>query len=361
MRNPRVWRNVALCALATGPLAIAAAVQLPSSAATDPARAMGFVYGVSAILFGAIGALVLHVQLKAKLALSRGEDVLARWRIDAAHWRDFLALNSELDRAPGAYSNELSVREEVPAEGIEVIAGKFAIEIDGDFHALPARGTPEITRAEFHAGRDGLSYIELDLYYPGGGQGASGVPMAPKRSCLRVPVPPGAQGDAERLVAHYGGNVPATPDFFHGRGDGSDPEDLSKCWSCGFETYRFQSHCPQCGSVLQSRRWSRRLGVVMTACGVIVTGIAGGALYFETPLLLHPGVEIDGSRFDGTPGFALGVLTVFAALLAFGITALLYGIWQIKTGRRNKKVVSAMTAIVSLLMMLAWLFRATQG
>lgn len=359
MRNPGLWRNAALALAASGPIAIAAALILPEGPATDLPRAIGFAFGAMAVVFGGFAALFMHLDLRAKRALDRGEDVLARWHVEATTWRDFIALSRELDQAPDALRNELSLGEETSADGIDVVAGKSAIEIDGSIHRLPIRGTPEITGAQFNESRIRPSYIELDLYYPGGGYGASGVPQSPTRTCLRFPVPPGANADAERLVAHYGGSTPGTPDFFHGRGDGSDAEDLSKCWSCGFETHRFRSHCPQCGSPLQSRRWSRRFGVVMAACGLLITGIVGAVLYNLTPLLLHPGVEIDGSRFDGTPRFAVGVLGLLGVVFAFGVTALLYGAWQMKTGRRNKTVASAMVGIVSLLMLVAWLMQKT--
>ena len=356
MRNPRLWRNVGLALLASGPVAIIAALQLPPGALTDTPRAIGFGFGVMAIVFGGIGALVMHLGARAQAALERGEELIARWRVDAATWRDFLALNRELDQAPEAVANELSVREEIPADGIEVMVGKSAIDIDGSLHRLPLRGTPEITRAEISERPGRPTCVELALYYPGAGQDGSGAPQSPTRTCLRFPVPSGRQSDAERVVAHYlSGSAP--PDFIHGRGDGSDAEDLSKCWSCGFETYRMQSHCPQCGSPLQSRRWSRRLGAVATLCGVVIIGIIGTVLYYLTPMLLHPGMEIDGSRFDGTPRFALGVLALLGVVFAFGLIALIYGVWQMKTGKRNKKVVSIMTGIVSLLMLVAWLIR----
>jgi hypothetical protein len=359
MRNPQLWRNAALALFATGPVAILATLQVPADAGADAARAMGFGFGVLAIIFGGVGALITHLNVRALQALDRGEDVLARWRVDAAAWRDFIALNHELDQSPDALHNELSIDEPMAADGIAVVVGKTAIEIDGSIHRLPARGTPEITHAEFHESRIKPSYIELALYYPGGGYGASGVPQEPTRTCLCFPIASGAQRDAERVVAHYGGNVPGTPDFFHGPGDGSDSEDLSTCLSCGFETYRLQSQCPKCGGPLLSRRWSRRTGVVMVVCGLLITAIIGVVLYYLMPLLLHPGVEIDGSRFDATPRFALGVLGILGVVLSFGVISLGYGAWQIKTGRRNKKVMSAMMGIASLLMMVAWLLRTS--
>jgi hypothetical protein len=53
----------------------------------------------------------------------------------------------------------------------------------------------------------------------------------------------------------------------------------------------------------------------------------------------------------------MGVFGLLGVVFAFGLIALLYGAWQMKTGKRNKKVVSIMTGVVSLLMFVAWLIR----
>ena len=357
MRNPVLWRNVALAFVAAGPVAIAVAMQLPEGAASNATRGITSMFGMMAIIFGACAALFAHLDVRAKQSLTLGEDILARWRIDAATWREFVALDSELNRSPDAYRNELQIREQVSAEGIVVIAGKTAVEIDGDIHRLPSRGTPEITHAEFNESRIRPSYIELHLYYPGGETGASGVPHSATRTALRFPVPAGAKFDAERLVAQYSGSLGGKPDFFHGRGDGSDPEDLTECWSCGFKTHKMVSHCQKCGATMQSRRWSRRFGVVLVVCGMIITSMMAVILNNLVPTMLRPGVEIDGSTFNGTAQQGLSFLAILSLVLAFGVTTLLYGFYQLKTGKRSKKVVSAMLGAVSLLMAFAWLLR----
>lgn len=213
VRNPHCWRNIGLAFFASGIVTLMAAYLLPEAVAGNAARSILIVYGMTALLFGGGTALFRHFDARAKAALARGADIIARWHVDAKTWRAFIAHNEMLNQESGALINELSIREAVPADGIEVIVGKTAIEIDGSIHALQ-RGTPEITHAELNTSRVRPSYVELQLYYPGGGHGTSGVPRSATRSVLRFPVAAGAQREAEWVVAHYGGKQPVKPGFF---------------------------------------------------------------------------------------------------------------------------------------------------
>lgn len=123
---------------------------------------------------------------------------------------------------------------------MDIVVSRTGTEIDGDFHHLPPHGVPHVERAALVRGNP--SYIDLSLYYPGGGQGASGVPRPPVRTALRFPFGPGAEREGERAFAHYNRDLPGKPDFFHGRGDGTDAEDLSKCYAAA--TKRTSSYAP---------------------------------------------------------------------------------------------------------------------
>jgi hypothetical protein len=159
--------------------------------------------------------------------------------------------------------------------------------------------------------------------------------------------------DARAVVAFYDRARPGPADFFHGAGDGSDPEDLNTCASCGYQTHEFRSVCPRCGGGMATRRWARRFGGILVACGLAITGTMGAVLISMGPLLARPGVTIDGSRFSGTPAEAWMVLAILGAVTAFGLTALAYGAWQVKTGRRDFRVVGIMLAIWSALLLVA--------
>lgn len=201
---------------------------------------------------------------------------------------------------------------------------------------------PEVTEAILHDLQPGV--IEMYLYYPGGGHGASGVPQSPKRSALRFPVASGAWKEAQSAIAQYRGDTPRRADFFHGKGDGSDPEDLTQCYHCGYETFKLMSHCPQCGRAMQSKRWSRRYGWALVSLGAIISGVMTFILY-DLIVKLHSGaVRISGGRTQEKLGFAvMGLVDVF------GFTAFFHGIWQIVTGRRSKWVIYFAIAIAVIL------------
>jgi len=351
MRNPMFWRTVELGWAASGVLAVLAAFWLPDGLAADWIRTTLFAYGLTAVIFGSASALWSHQGARAQDALLRGDDLIARWRVDAATWRAFIARNGELNQAPGALVNALSVRDAIPDNGVEIIVGRDAIQIDDSIHQVPARGTPEVTHAELISDRP--DYVELQLLYPGGGHGASGVPRGPTRMVLRFPVTSKSWHDARAVIAHYSGLSPQKADFFHGKGDGSDPEDLNTCAKCGFQMYRYASRCPKCGGSMATRRWARRFGRILVLCGLFISGVMGAVVYYTAPLLLHPGSTIGGTRFSGTRAQSLSVMSVFALVLAFGLTALCYGIWQVQTGRRNRRVAVGFLALWSVLLVIA--------
>ncbi len=333
MGSPQRSRNIALGFFASGCATVLAAFLLPEPMATDWMRTCLFIYGSTAILFGGGTALFRHFDARAKEALARGEDIIARWRVDAPKWREFVERDREWNRGRDALLNELSLPNEVPGGGVEVIVGKNAVQIGESIHRLTS-SMPEVTSATLHDLQPAV--IELQLYYPGGGHGASGVPRAATRSALRFPVGTGAWKEAETVVAHYRGDTPRNADFFHGKGDGTNPDDLSKCYNCGYETYRLMSHCPQCGRSMQSKRWSRRYGWILLVIGLAISVVMGMVLLAIGPALLG---RSNGLRFSGSAGEAKLALGILGAVELFGITAMCYGLWQIVTGRRSKWVI----------------------
>ena len=245
MQDPRRCRNIALLFLVSGLVAVPAASVLPGISEGHWLRTCLFIYGSTAVIFGGGTALFRHLDARAKEKLARGEDVICRWRIEPEAWREFVVLDQTWrDRSGNDLPNELSFPREIPSEGIEVIIGRKAVQVGESIHRLSS-GMPEVTEAILHDLHPAV--IEMYLYYPGGGHGASGVPQSPKRSALRFPVASGAWKEAQSAIAQYRGDTPRRADFFDGKGDGSDPEDLTQCYHCGYETFKLMSHCPWCG------------------------------------------------------------------------------------------------------------------
>ena len=348
MRDPHRWRTIGLWGLGLGTLSLTAWFWAGGGFSVG-ARVALFVFGALAVAFGGLMAFFQHQNVRAKEALARGDDVIARWRVEAEGWQRFVASDPLWTSHAQGRVNEFSPSEAAEPNGVEVIVGKAAILIGDSIHRVSLRSTPEITEARLHDATPPV--IELLLYYP---PYATRVGMSPARyTALRFPVGEGAWGDARQVVAHFRGDLGGEPDFFHGRGDGTNPEDLSKCYNCGYETHKLRSHCPKCGSTLQSRRWSRRFGFLLVIGGVIICGLMGFVLLELGPSLINPGASSGGTRFTGTPANARMVLAIFAAVLAFGLTALGYGLYQMFTGRRSKRVIYFAVALAALLLLLA--------
>lgn len=329
MRPSQLKRIIGLTFTATGILACGAAIFLQAAAISDATRLSLVIYGITATLVPAVTGMLRRTGSRPKASLAHRENTLARWTLDSATWTHFVYLNEELSAIPGALRNELRVFQHAPNETVEVIVGHSAIEVDGSVHNLKGR---EITNCQLLGGA--LLYIEIDLYFPDDD--------SPIRTTLRFPVAPGSRGDAQRVVTHYASGRATPPGFFHGKGDGSNPEDLSTCWSCGYETFRLASVCPQCGSSLQSRRWSRRFGAVVSLLSLFITGVMGAVLYFTLPMLLHPGVKVNGSTFAGSAAQAFFVLALLTSVLMFGLIMTTYGVWQMITGKRDIRVLKVL-------------------
>lgn len=287
--------------------------------------------------------------LRRWLRLAPSPEAIARWQVDETTWHAFLAAERQREGPP---FNELPIPDQVPPGGIEVIAEADGLWFAGKRVALPLRGTPEILDARLVDAS--VSTIEMTLKCPPYVNSA-GAMLPPVFTRLSVPVPGPAWREARRATAHYNRDTPGKADFFHGRGDGSDPEDLSICPACGFQTHKFRSQCERCGMGLQSRRWSRRFGALLVGCGVILTGLMGAVLRFTGPILYDVIFGGGSARFAGSRTQAVVVLTLLGGVFLFGVLCLGYGGWQIVTGRTNLRAAKAMVKLFGGIMSLAFL------
>ncbi|MEO7252304.1 MAG: hypothetical protein ABIW30_06835 [Arenimonas sp.] len=349
MRHPERWRNFALTCVASGPLAMFAAYQLPPAAAGVGVRTVLACYALMAIVFGGIAALVWQPAVKAKRRMDRGEGLIARWRVEAPEWREFLAWDREQVASGERALNFFSPRKEVSPHGVEILVADDAIQIDGSTHALPRHGTPQVTHSELDEARARPSVLELGLSFPASESG-------PAFTRLCFPVARGKEQEARAVVGYFREGRPGKATFFHGSGDGRNSEDLSKCWQCGYETHQFIDTCPQCGAGLLSRRWARRFGGVQVVLGLLLTSGLGLLLRILTPTLLRAGHSVGGTRFNGSKAQALGVFAILLAVFVFGLITLVYGAWQVRTGGRSPRVVAVMVAIAGTLYVVGLLF-----
>ena len=280
-------------------------------------------------------------------------DDRARWLVPHPPGRPFRAAAR---RRAGEPYNELPMPEAVPPGGLEVIAEADGLWFGGKRVALPLRGTPEILDARLVD--TAVSTLEMRLKCPPHVNSAGAV-LAPVFTRLSVPVPGPAWREARRAEAHFNRDTPGKADFFHGRGDGSDPEDLSTCPACGFQTHKFRSQCERCGMGLQSRRWSRRFGALLIVCGLVLTALMGGVLRFVGPILLDVILEGGSPRFAGSRMQAVVVATLLGGVFLFGALCLVYGTWQVLTGRAHlfaaRTIAKAFGGIMALAFLILWM------
>ena len=273
MLNHERRRNIALVISLSGAIAVALAALVPDAAMPMTVRSFLFCFGLLFFVGAALFAWFTHQAVRAMAVLARGEGVLARWQVDAATARAFAGAEHNVEAGPPQRYNDFIMPKHIPQDGLHVIIGKEAIQIGDSIQVLARRDTPEVTHAGVYTDSAGAPFAYLQLYYPGYSTRTGTHP--PRYAMLRFPVPAASLPHAEAAMAYYRDGRPGDPDFFHGPGDGTNPEDLSECISCGFKTHVLKSHCPQCGAPLQSRRWARRFGFVLVLCGLCISSGMG--------------------------------------------------------------------------------------
>lgn len=142
-------------------------------------------------------------------------------------------------------------------------------------------------------------------------------------------------------------------------------EEASSCYSCGHVTNETVSKCPKCGRRLRTAKQVRRLGWLQLAIGIFLVGLMGTITYNLAPLMLGAGESAGGGgssggggRFTGTAEQAQLILGLFGMVIMFGLGSILSGLYQIKTGRRNKWLFIIMLVLFVVLIVFSWFLRS---
>jgi len=136
-------------------------------------------------------------------------------------------------------------------------------------------------------------------------------------------------------------------------------EQLSSCYSCGHTTTEVTTQCPKCGRRLRTAKQVRFLGWLQLLIGLFLVGLMGTITYNLAPMMF-PVTEVRGgsAQFTGTPEQAQMILGLFGMVIAFGVGSIASGLWQIKTGRRNKWLFIIMVVLFVVLILFSWFLRA---
>ena len=94
--------------------------------------------------------------------------------------------------------------------------------------------------------------------------------------------------------------------------------------------------CPKCGGPMRNIGESPLRGITLLVLGLILF-VGMGVIFLNTwPTFSHPGVQIEGSRFTGTAEQGRQALTLFAAVIVFGLLAIVNGIYMLVTRQQSK-------------------------
>jgi hypothetical protein len=70
---------------------------------------------------------------------------------------------------------------------------------------------------------------------------------------------------------------------------------------------------------------------------------------------------MDGERFTGTAAQGALILTLFSLVIAFGLIAVINGLFQIKTGRRSKALIYFSFGLLILVAVAAGFLMSARG
>lgn len=153
------------------------------------------VVGMAVAPFAFVFLIQALLAARGRARLLAGDRVIARWHLRPAEWEQFRTFDARRSGSDPSLVNDLWIRRKPAIERVEVIVGETAALVDGSYHVLRPRGLPELREVRWVEGPPAC--LEFRLLYPRSRYGGT-VPTA-----LRIPVPAGSRGDAQRIVGHF--------------------------------------------------------------------------------------------------------------------------------------------------------------
>ena len=137
----------------------------------------------------------------------------------------------------------------------------------------------------------------------------------------------------------------------------ADPTELRTCYRCDYETTDVLDKCPRCGRSLRTARQVRRLGWVLTFLGAFLVVFMGVIAVLVTGLISRAD-ESARAKLNDNSGMLLFMYGLFGFVILFGLVGMAGGIWQIKYGKRNKKLAYIIIGMGIIFALIGYLFRA---
>jgi hypothetical protein len=105
---------------------------------------------------------------------------------------------------------------------------------------------------------------------------------------------------------------------------------------------------------MRTPRTVRAAGWLLLGCGLFLVLFMGYLWSVLAPAMAHPGDLAGGSTFRGTAQQAQTILSVFGAVIVFGLGSTAYGLWMIVTGRRSIAMMIGILVLAAALIAITW-------
>ena len=105
--------------------------------------------------------------------------------------------------------------------------------------------------------------------------------------------------------------------------------------NCSFQTREPLHSCPKCGRPIWTTNEFRLISSLLIPCGLFFIILGGGLIYFLAPIDNNS----SGTRFTGSEAQKIFILGIFGVILAFGLSVLVAGLWQVIFGRPNRHLI----------------------
>ena len=125
------------------------------------------------------------------------------------------------------------------------------------------------------------------------------------------------------------------------------------CPKCSFETTETLARCPSCGSRLQSAKKVRTLGWLLVVLGTFLVLFMGTLGIYLGSIISNSDEPGATTRFTGGPQDVMFIVVIFGLVISFGLASIGGGIWQIKYGKPNRKLLVAIFLVAGILFVIA--------
>lgn len=125
------------------------------------------------------------------------------------------------------------------------------------------------------------------------------------------------------------------------------------CAKCSFETSEILTRCPDCGGRLQSAKKVRILGWLLLVIGTGLVVFMGTLGSYLGRIITQTDQSGSSTRFTGGPQDVALIVAVFGLVISFGIASMAGGLWQIKYGKPNRKLMFGILLVAGILFLIA--------